>query len=214
MAVGGTPLYHKALFDGLFAGPPADEPLRDRLRAETGEALHRRLATVDPATAARVHANDVKRLVRALEVFELTGRPISSFQTEWADPQPRHPSVRVGLAWEKDEVNRRINARVKAMLADGWVDEVRGLLDRYGSLSPTAGEATGYRELADHVRGRRSLADATEAIKIGTRQLARAQMKWFRRFRGVTWVPGERPVEGNVTAAIDLWRGGRPNDAG
>jgi len=208
VATGGTPLYYKALFDGLFEGPPADPAVRDRLRAEPGDALHRRLSQVDPDAAARIHANDQRRLVRALEVFELTGRPITSFQTDWADPQPRHPSVRFGLAWDKDALNRRINARVRAMLAGGWVDEVRGLLERFGDLSATAGEATGYRELIEHVRGRRSLDDAAEAIKIATRQLARRQMKWFRRFPDVTWLPGDRPVEENVAAVLGLWPGG------
>jgi tRNA dimethylallyltransferase len=208
-AAGGTPLYFKALLDGLFDGPPADPAVRDRLSAEPGEALHRRLSIVDPVAAARIHANDQRRLVRALEVFDLTGRPISSFQTDWADPTPRHASVRIGLRWEKDALNRRINARVKSMLAGGWLDEVRGLLDRFGDLSPTAGEAAGYRELIEHVRGRLSLADAAEAIKIATRQLARRQMKWFRRFPDVTWLDGDRPLADNVAAVLTAW-GGRP----
>ena len=91
------------------------------------------------------------------------------------------------------------------MLAGGWADEVRGLLDRFGELSPTAGEATGYRELIDHVRGRRSLADAAEAIKIATRQLARRQMKWFRRFPAVIWLAGDRPVEQNLAEVLRRW---------
>ncbi len=205
VATGGTPLYYKALFEGLFDGPPADASVRDRLRAERGELLHRRLAEVDPAAAGRIHVNDQKRLVRALEVFELTGRPISSFQTDWADPQERHPTARFGLSWDKDVINRRINARVKAMLAGGWLDEVRDLLDRHGELSPTAGEATGYRELVQHVQGKRSLEDATEAIKTGTRQLARRQMKWFRRFPNVTWIPGDRPLDQNVAEVLKRW---------
>lgn len=208
VATGGTPLYYKALFEGLFDGPPADEAMRDRLRREPGDDLHRRLSAVDPAAAARIHANDQRRLVRALEVFELTGRPISSFQTEWADPQPRHPTVRVGLSWDREAINRRVNARVRAMLAGGWVDEVRTLLDRFGTLSPTAGEATGYRELAEHVRGRRSLDDAAEAIKVATRQLARRQMKWFRRFPDVAWLPGDRPVAETAAAVLARWPGG------
>jgi len=92
-------------------------------------------------------------------------------------------------------LNRRINARVKAMIAAGWVDEVRSLLSRYGSLSPTACEATGYRELIEHVQGRMSLEDAIEQIKIATRQLARRQMKWFKRFPNVHWLSGDRPVD-------------------
>ena len=205
VATGGTPLYYKSLFEGLFDGPPADDAVRERLRAAPADELHRRLAGVDPAAAARIHANDQRRVVRALEVFELTGRPITSFQTDWAEPKPRHPTVRFGLAWDKDALNRRINARVRSMLAGGWADEVRGLLERFGELSPTAGEATGYRELIDHVRGRRSLADAAEAIKVATRQLARRQVKWFRRFPAVTWLAGDRPVEQNVAEVLRRW---------
>jgi tRNA dimethylallyltransferase len=211
VATGGTPLYYKALFEGLFDGPPADPAVRERLAAEPGEALHRRLSQVDPPAAARIHANDLRRLVRALEVFELTGRPITSFQTDWTDPQPRHPAVWFGLSWDKDVLNRRINARVRTMLAGGWVEEVRGLLGRFGDLSPTAGEATGYRELIEHLRGRRSLDDATEAIKINTRQLARRQMKWFRRFPNVTWLPGDQPLDVSVAAVLDQWAVRRPS---
>jgi len=205
IATGGTPLYYKALFEGLFEGPPADEALRESLRALGGEELHRRLSAVDPAAAARIHANDERRLVRALEVHALTGRPISSFQTDWEGAQHRHTAVWVGLGWEKEAINRRINARVKAMIAAGWVEEVRGLVERYGTLSPTAAEATGYAELIAHVAGRLSLADAVEQIKIGTRQLARRQMKWFRRWGRVTWIDGELPMEEKIEQASVLW---------
>jgi tRNA dimethylallyltransferase len=206
VATGGTPLYYKALFEGLFEGPGADETVRERLRALPNEELFRRLSEVDPQAAARIHANDHKRLVRALEVYELTGRPISSFQTHWSDPSPRHPAVWVGLDWDKDALNRLINARVKAMIAAGWVEEVRRLLETYPNLSHTAAEATGYRELIGHVQGKLSLDDAIEQIKIATRQLARRQMKWFRRFRGVRWLPGDQAPVQIVEEALRLWR--------
>jgi tRNA dimethylallyltransferase len=166
------------------------------------EAMHRLLSEVDPAAASRIHSNDTKRLVRALEVFELTGKPISQWQTEWADPAHRHHAKWFGLNWDKDALNRRINARVKSMLAAGWVEEVRELLARYGTLSHTASEATGYRELIEHVRGGLSLDDAAEQIKIGTRQLARRQMKWFRRFAGVQWLAGEQGANAVVEAVL------------
>jgi tRNA dimethylallyltransferase len=203
VVTGGTPLYYKALFEGMFEGPGADEAIRERLRAQSNDELHRRLTEVDPAAATRIHANDTKRLVRALEVFELTGQPISALQNEWAgEPTHRHEAKWFGLNWDKDALNRRINARVKAMLAAGWVDEVRSLLDRFGTLSHTAAEATGYRELIAHVRGEISLDDAAEQIKIGTRQLARRQMKWFRRFPRVLWLPGEQGPQAVVDALV------------
>ena len=206
VATGGTPLYYKALFEGLFEGPGADEAVRARLRALPDDELSRRLSDVDPDAAARIHANDRKRLVRALEVYELTGRPISSFQTHWASQARRHPAAWVGLDWDKEALNRRINARVKAMMTGGWVEEVRRLLTTYGALSHTAAEATGYRELIDHMEGRLPLDEAVERIKIGTRQLARRQMKWFRRFRDVKWVKGDQPPEAVAAEALRHWR--------
>jgi tRNA dimethylallyltransferase len=204
IATGGTPLYYKALFEGLFEGPGADESVRSRLGALPNEELARRLKEVDPEAAGRIHVNDHKRLVRALEVHELTGKPISSLQTHWTSPRPRHPAVWVGLEWDREELNRRINSRVRAMLKAGWVEETRRLLDTYGSLSHTAAEATGYRELIEHIQGKLPLEEAAEQIKIATRQLARRQMKWFRRFADVRWMPGiDR--DANAVRAMERW---------
>ncbi len=194
IATGGTPRYYKSLFEGLFDGPQADPQLRQKLMAMGNVALHARLSEVDAPAAARIHVNDTKRLVRALEVYELTGRAISSQQQEWATGRLRHDANFVGLAWEKDALNRRINARVRAMMQAGWLEEVRGLLQRHGTLSRTAAEATGYAELIAHLQGRLSLEDAVEQIKIATRQLARKQMKWFRRFANTQWLGADRPV--------------------
>jgi len=189
VATGGTPMYYKSLFEGLFEGPGADAELRAKLASESPELLHARLAVVDPDAARRIHVNDQRRLVRAMEVYELTGRSITSLQNEWG-ATPRHAAMWFGLNWEKEELNRRINVRTKQMIATGWVDEVRQLLDTYAALSMTAAEATGYRELIDHVRHGTSLDDACEQIKIATRQLARRQMKWFRRWQQVQWLDG------------------------
>ena len=209
IATGGTPLYYKALFEGLFEGPPADDLIRDRLRQELGEVLHERLKQVDPTAAGRIHANDTRRVIRALEVYEITGRPITSFQTDWDSPDAaanhRHPAVWIGLNWDKEVLNRRINARVKAMIAAGWLDETRELLKRYGDLSKTAAEATGYADLIAHLQGKISLDDAIEQIKISTRQLARKQMKWFRRWPQVKWLAGDAELEDRLAAVLRLW---------
>jgi tRNA dimethylallyltransferase len=210
IATGGTPMYFKALFEGLFEGPGADELLRSRLRALSPEELHEKLRQVDPTAAGRIHIADRKRLVRALEVYELTGKPISEFQKQWeAEERARIPAVWIGLMWEREELNKRINARVKGMIAAGWVEEVRALLAKYPQLSKTAAEATGYAELIEHVSGRISLGDAVEQIKIATRQLARRQMKWFRRFRDVHWLEGKELLERNVDVAIQHWEAGQ-----
>ncbi len=206
VATGGTPLYFKALFAGIFDGPGADDALRLRLQAYDNENLHARLSEVDPNAAARIHLNDTRRLVRALEVYELTGKPISSFQTEWLTEQPRHPAVWIGLSWDRDTLNGRINARTKAMFTEGWVEETRSLLQRYGKFSKTASMATGYAEITRHLAGEISLNDAMELIKIATRQLARRQMKWFRRFPAVHWLAGDAALPVLVDKALALWQ--------
>jgi tRNA dimethylallyltransferase len=205
IAVGGTPLYYQALFVGMFEGPAADESLRKTLRELPNEELHAKLKQVDPIAAGRIHLNDTKRLIRALEIHQLTGKPISSLQTEWEAARLRHQATWIGLTWDRDAVNRRINARVKAMIAAGWLNEVRTLLDRYSELSQTAAEATGYHEIIEHVRGRMTLDVAIEQIKIATRQLARRQMKWFKRFANVHWLTGDGPIATTSQQAMQIW---------
>ncbi len=189
--VGGTPLYIKALLEGLFEGPGADETLRDRLRGEAaelgGEVLHARLREVDPVAADRIHPNDLRRIVRALEVFELTGKPISSLQEQW-DRQRRYECLSIGLRRDREDQNHRTNERVRRMIDAGLVEEVAALLAEPEPLSTTAGKAVGYAELIEHLQGSSTLADAVEMIKINTRQLAKSQRTWFKRFEDVTWV--------------------------
>lgn len=187
IAVGGTPLYFKSLFEGLFEGPGANDELRSHLKSLGNEALHARLTQIDPEASRRIHLNDTRRLIRAIEVFELTGKPITDHQREWGNA-PRHPARWIGMKWETPDLNRRINLRVKQMIESGWVDEVRGVLGRFGALSKTASEAAGYAEIVKHLEGKQSLDDTIEQIKISTRQLARRQMKWFRRFPNVEWI--------------------------
>ncbi len=189
--VGGTPMYVKALLEGLFEGPGADEALRDRLRAEAakwgGEALHARLREVDPVAADRIHPNDLRRIVRALEVFELTGTPISSLQEQW-DRQRRYECLIIGLRRDREDQSHRTNERVRRMIDAGLVEEVAALLAEPEPLSTTARQAVGYAEIIEHLQGGSSLADAVEMIKINTRQLAKSQRTWFKRFQGVSWV--------------------------
>lgn len=201
---GGTPLYYKALFEGLFEGPSADPAIRARLASLDNAQLAAQLKQIDPVAAARIHVNDTKRLIRAIEVHELTGRPISSLQGEWGG-EHRHRALWIGLQWDREALNRSINLRVKQMLAGGWVDETRRLLQGDRPISHTAAEATGYRELIEHLQGKMSLDDATEQIKIATRQLARRQMKWFRRFANVTWINGQRTFDELVEISRALW---------
>ena len=206
IAVGGTALYLKALLYGLFKGPGTDEQLREqlRMRAQTeGLAkLHSELTKIDPAAADRISPNDAKRIIRALEVYQLTGEPISSFQKQWAAPQvmddgrgtsderqaTRNDWTIIGLRREKTDTNSRINKRVKKMIADGLVDEVNRLLAEEKPLSKQARCAIGYAEIINYLAGRQTLEDAIELIKKNTRRLAKGQRTWFKTFKNVHWL--------------------------
>lgn len=190
IVVGGTHLYVKALLDGLFEGPGADEGVRARLMAMAPADLRATLEARDPAAAAKLHPNDLRRTVRALEVLELTGVPMSEHQKQWDAARGPSGYTLAGLEWPVEAINRRINARVKEMVARGLVEEVRSLRDR-GVLGPQAREALGYKQLLAHLEGRCTLEEAAEAIKIETRRFAKHQRTWARRLRatgGSTWI--------------------------
>jgi tRNA dimethylallyltransferase len=193
VAVGGTAMYIKALLYGLFEGPGTDAEVRARLMDEIERVglagLHRRLAEVDAEAASRIHPNDQKRIVRALEVFELTGRPISSFQQQWdAQAMPPEDWCVIGLRRPKEVESSRINLRVKRMMEEGLRDEVAGLLAEEKPLSKQAAAAIGYAEMIEHLKGNMGLEDTVEQIKINTRRFAKAQRTWFKTFRGVNWI--------------------------
>ena len=217
IAVGGTALYIKALLYGLFEGPGSDEQIRAQLRkrAETEglEQLYRELSQIDPIIAERVSHNDAKRIIRALEVYQLTGKPISSLQKQWNTYNRRYGWTIVGLRRDKAEENKRINARVKKMIADGLVDEVRSLLAEERPLSQQARCAIGYAEIIDYLNGRMSLEDATELIKKNTRRLAKNQRSWFKTFQNINWfdVEPEEPVEKILNCARRLLNNIKPH---
>jgi len=189
--VGGTPFYLKALLCGLFPSPPADQDLRRRLEADAGAlgngALHARLAGVDPVSAGRLHPNDVRRVVRALEVWQLTGRPLSVWQQQdwWGDDGPRFRAGScVAINIPRQELYARIDRRVEGMVAAGWVDEVRRLRKESRPLSRQASQALGYREIGEYLDGRRSLPETVAAVQLRTRQFAKRQLTWFRGLPG------------------------------
>ena len=189
--VGGTPFYLKALLCGLFPSPPVDQDLRGRLEAEAEAAgpaaLHARLAGVDPGSASRLHPNDVRRVVRALEVWELTGRPLSAWQQQswWGEGGPRFPpKTCLAIDIPRAELYERIDRRVEAMFAAGWVDEVRCLRGLPCPLSREASQGLGYREIADYLDGRRRLTETVAEVQLRTRQFAKRQLTWFRGLPG------------------------------
>ncbi len=210
IAVGGTALYIKALLYGLFEGPGADEQIRAELRAraeaEGLEALYGELSKVDPAAAEHISANDRKRIIRALEVYKISGKPISSLQQQFAAERPLHNWMLIGLRREKADASRCINKRAKKMISAGLVDEVKSLLAEEKPLSKQARCAIGYGEIIDYLNGQISLKEATELIKKNTRRLAKNQRTWFKSFKDVHWldIEPEEPAEEILSRAKAL----------
>ena len=195
IAVGGTVLYFKCFYAGMFAGPSADPALRAEIRAraerEGLDTLHAELARVDPEAATRIHRNDLRRIERALEVYHLTGRPISELQQQWNGESLRRPEWDwrlIGLRRDKRAAARRINERVRRMLAAGLVDEARGIWSDARGVSDQARRAVGYAELFDHFAGKMNLEEAVERIKISSRRLAKQQRTWLKRLGDVNWI--------------------------
>lgn len=197
IVVGGTNLYVQAFLLGMMEGPAPDFEFRRQLQAIPDEQRRAWLERVDPGAARRIHRNDLKRTIRAIEVFEKGGKRISDLQTQWgsegASQGGDHLRVGsrakfadntfiIGLEFPVEVINRRINARVKAMMEAGFLDEVR-TLHAEGRLGRNAREALGYKQIIEHLDGRCSLEDAVEQIKIRTRRYAKQQRTWLRRFK-------------------------------
>jgi tRNA dimethylallyltransferase len=217
MIVGGTPLYLRALLCGLFDGPGASEEIRSRLQKEAeaygGQHLHDQLRQVDPVAAEKLHATDVRRVVRALEVWELTGRPISDWQRQWRRRDegrgtrnkegeqapaislssliPHPPSLVYCLALPREELYARINARVERMFAEGLVAEVERLRKLPRPISKVAAQALGYKEVLAYLEKSLSLDETIRGVQTRTRNFAKRQLTWFRSFRECRWLSRE-----------------------
>jgi tRNA dimethylallyltransferase len=202
--VGGTGLYLKALRHGLFPGPPRDARLRAGL--EAGEraapgALYARLREIDPVAADRLHPNDVVRLVRAMEVYELTGRPISAWQEEHAFRATEVEVRMIGLDMERRALYDRIDRRSAAMVEAGLVDEVRELRRAYGKDAPAL-QSIGYREIGAFLDGGLDLSQAVVDMARATRHLAKRQLTWFRADPTIAWLDAKDSTPDDVAAAI------------
>jgi tRNA dimethylallyltransferase len=213
--VGGTPLYLKGLLRGLFEGPPADWELRRRLLSEAeqrGEQhLYERLTAIDPEGARRLHARDTRRLIRAIEVFEKTGRPISDWQRQFDVPVPQDECRVFVLDWPRESLYERINRRVEEMFRTGLVAEVRGLLSR-GPLSRTASQAVGYREVIEHLQSGLGLDASIASVQQHTRQLAKRQITWFRSLSECRMIEVSEPFQADEVARR-VFQVGSMNDA-
>ena len=197
--VGGTGLYIRALLGGLIDGPGADEVLRRELKEEIKnfgkEHLYEILRARDGRAAAQIHPHDGVRIIRALEVLELTGRSIVEHQEEHCFREAPYEVLRIGLGLDRERLNDRIDRRTDRMIAEGFVEEVRRLLDMgYGESLKTM-QSLGYRHMVSFLAGRQSLEEAVRLIKRDTRRYAKRQMTWFAADRDVVWFdPGD--VEG------------------
>lgn len=197
--VGGTGLYVRAVIDDLrIPGRYPEVRVDLEAEADTG-ALHRRLAALDPLAAGRMEPTNRRRVVRALEVTLGSGEPFSSYGPGLGH-YPAVPFVQVGLRWHRDRLDERIAARYQRQLADGFLDEVRALAE--ASISRTASQALGYKELLEHVQGETTLDEALEFAVVRTRRFARRQERWFRRDPRITW--RDAPV--TPDEALSVWR--------
>ncbi|MCE2394669.1 tRNA (adenosine(37)-N6)-dimethylallyltransferase MiaA [Candidatus Poribacteria bacterium] len=192
MAVGGAGLYFRGLIDGLFDGPGADVEIRVKLQREADEhgnvALHERLRQCDPETANRVHPNNRVKVVRALEVYELTGKPISALQQQWKRNKPRYPFRAFGLNMPRETLYRRIEDRADQMVAAGLIEEVKRLLDQGYPRNCVAMQSFGYKELIDHLDGKCTLDEAIALLKQNTRRFAKRQLTWFCNDPRIEWL--------------------------
>jgi len=198
---GGTGLYLWTLLEGYsFPIAPADKGLRQRLEKEQLTTLYSRLTTIDPAAAEKIHANDKKRIVRALEVYELTGKPISQLQKMRSDTP--HLSVGynkyllIGLTMPREQLYQRINTRVDQMIQKGLIKEVEGLLAKGYSKDLPSFQALGYKEVVKHLSGAWDKETMIKELKKRTRNFARRQLTWFRRFSDVKWF--DAPIDTRV----------------
>lgn len=190
--VGGTGLYIRALLGGLIDGPGADESLRLALKEEGKRLglphLYGRLRARDPQAAERISPRDAVRIIRALEVLELTGRSIVDHQRDHRFRQQSYDVLRIGLTLEREELLARIDGRVERMIADGFVGEVRRLLERGYGRSLKSMQSLGYRHLAAYLSGEGDLEGAVSLIKRDTRRYAKRQLTWFAAEREVLWL--------------------------
>ena len=194
--VGGTGLYIKALVNGLFKGGRVDIRMRERLQEQARifglDSLHQRLRRYDPDTAARIHPNDSYRIIRALEVYELTGKTIASLQREHGFKDQRFTSLKIGLHVTREVLYDRINQRVDTMIKAGFLNEVKGLLGMGYSEDLKSMQSIGYRHLMDFIKGRVSWDEAIRTLKRDTRRYAKRQLTWFKADPEMIWrEPGQ-----------------------
>lgn len=195
LLVGGAGLYFRAIVDGLFEGPGANPTLRERLAQEAAQhgvdVLHEQLRACDPVSADRIHPNNIVRVIRALEVYELTGTPMSEHQQQWQPEKQRYPFIAFCLTMPRAHLYRRIEQRVDVMLANGLIAEVEALLAAGYSRDTVALQSFGYRELIAYLDRECTYVEAISQLKQNTRRFAKRQLTWFRKDTRLEWIDRE-----------------------
>jgi len=184
---GGTGLYFKALLDGLGPAPPADPHVRSKLETMILPDLLQELAAADPETYQRIDRQNPRRVIRALEVIRLTGKPFSQQRVSWRESSPP-PGSFWAVTRSPEDLRRRIDGRVEEMFHRGLVAETKELLERGLGKNPTASQALGYKQVIEHLKGIRSLPETIELVKTRTWQFAKRQLTWFRHQHAFTWI--------------------------
>jgi tRNA dimethylallyltransferase len=204
----GTGLYLRALLEGLADAPTRSEELRGRLRESVSvhgpQHLHRMLNRLDPQAAAGISARDTQKVIRALEIRLLAGKPVAEVHRGGRSPLEGYRVMKIGLLPPRDALYEKIHARVRAMISAGWLDEVRRLIAQGVPADVKPFQFIGYSELREHLEGRIPLDDAIDQIQRATRRFAKRQITWFRKEPGVTWLSsfGDDPVA--LRASLEL----------
>lgn len=201
--VGGTGLYIKALIHGLTDAAPTEPRIRERLHSELAvsgaPSMHRRLQACDPVSAERIHPNDTYRILRALEVFEITGQPIARHHDGHGFSASRYATLYIGLALPREELYERINQRVESMLMEGFLDEVKTLLEEGYAADLKSMQSLGYRHMVDYIQGRLDWDEAVRTMKRDHRRYAKRQMTWFSAHPDVHWLaPHQRQMAADL----------------
>ena len=205
---GGTGLYIDALTRPMGFARPGDEVIRKRLTEEAEapggkERLHERLMRIDPETAGRLSPNDIRRVVRGLEIYELTGKSQTELNRLDAEKEEKYNTFMFALEWPREVLYRRIDLRVDEMIRRGLVEEVRRLMDKGLSAGSTAMQALGYKEIAQYLSGEISLEEAADRVKMGSRHYAKRQISWFKRDKRTVWIPAEGKTAGEIAGEIE-----------
>jgi tRNA dimethylallyltransferase len=207
---GGTGLYIKALTRGLFVGPAQDAEIRRALHVEAEKnglrSLYQRLERVDSSATSWIHPNDRQRIIRALEVYQLTGKPISEWQKEHAFRESAFSTLKIGLDRQRAELYDRINQRCDQMIEAGLVHEVKGLFEKGYSRDVNSLRSVGYRHMGLFLVGRISFEEAVHLMKRDTRRLAKRQLTWFRRDEEIRWFHPERQTQ-DIHRAVERFIG-------